>query len=89
MVETICAVTTSRPLYSSGSRELVKGVQADLEAPRAEVAESGAAPEEDAPTKPEGEAVGSPSREGPSRGTAKRRRMGTLMATRAIAMKES
>ena len=62
MVETICVVTTSRPSYSSGSRELVKGVRAELEAPRAEVAEGRAAPEEDAPAKPKGEAVGSPSR---------------------------
>ena len=89
VVEITCAATTSKPLFSSGFRELVKDVPADLEAPRAEVAEGEDVPEEDAPATPEGGVAVSPSKRWMSKKTTKMRRTGTWTTRRATAMRKS
>ena len=58
VVVSTCGATTSRPSCSTGSREQGREAQAEVEGPRAEVAEGGVAHEEDALAKPEAEAVG-------------------------------
>ena len=58
MAVSTCGATTNRPSCSTGSREQGLGAQAEVEEPRAEVAEGEAVPEEDGLAKPKAEAIG-------------------------------